>query len=66
MAKPNAAVNASTPRSPSPEPIYSGDGKRLNTREYRKRYDIRRSFFLDCFNIREFNFKFKVVRGIIW
>ena len=37
MAKPNAAVKASTPRSPSPEPIYSGDGKRLNTREYRKR-----------------------------
>ena len=24
-------------RSPSPEPIYSSDGKRLNTREYRKR-----------------------------
>lgn len=24
-------------RSPSPEPIYSSDGKRLNTREYRTR-----------------------------
>merc|ERR1719369_2430281 len=24
-------------RSPSPEPIYSGNGQRLNTREYRKR-----------------------------
>lgn len=24
-------------RSPSPEPIYSTDGKRLNTREYRTR-----------------------------
>ena len=24
-------------RSPSPEPIYSSDGKRMNTREYRKR-----------------------------
>lgn len=24
-------------RSPSPEPIYSFDGKRLNTREYRTR-----------------------------
>ena len=27
-------------RSPSPEPIYSGDGKRLNTREYRKRKEL--------------------------
>jgi hypothetical protein len=27
-------------RSPSPEPIYSGDGKRLNTREYRKRKQL--------------------------
>lgn len=27
----------SVPRSPSPEPFYSSDGKRLNTREYRKR-----------------------------
>ena len=24
-------------RSPSPEPIYSSDGKRMNTREYRTR-----------------------------
>lgn len=24
-------------RSPSPEPVYSTDGKRLNTREYRTR-----------------------------
>merc|ERR1712096_459348 len=24
-------------RSPSPEPIYNGDGKRMNTREYRTR-----------------------------
>lgn len=24
-------------RSPSPEPIYSSDGKRLNTREFRTR-----------------------------
>ena len=28
------------PRSPSPEPIYSSDGKRLNTREYRKRKEL--------------------------
>ena len=27
-------------RSPSPEPIYSSDGKRLNTREYRKRKEL--------------------------
>ena len=27
-------------RSPSPEPIYSSDGKRLNTREYRKRKQL--------------------------
>jgi len=27
-------------RSPSPEPIYSSDGKRLNTREYRKRKEM--------------------------
>jgi len=27
-------------RSPSPEPIYSSDGKRLNTREYRKRKEF--------------------------
>nr|VZI34583.1 unnamed protein product [Spirometra erinaceieuropaei] len=27
-------------RSPSPEPIYSGDGKRLNTREYRVRKQL--------------------------
>lgn len=27
----------STPRSPSPEPIYNNEGKRLNTREYRTR-----------------------------
>lgn len=25
------------PRSPSPEPIYNNEGKRLNTREYRTR-----------------------------
>lgn len=32
------------PRSPSPEPIYSSDGKRLNTREfrYRKRLEEQR------------------------
>ena len=24
-------------RSPSPEPIYNGEGKRMNTREYRTR-----------------------------
>ena len=30
----------STCRSPSPEPIYSSDGKRLNTREYRKRKEL--------------------------
>merc|ERR1719334_1733092 len=27
-------------RSPSPEPIYSSDGKRMNTREYRKRKEL--------------------------
>lgn len=27
-------------RSPSPEPIYSSDGKRLNTREFRTRKKI--------------------------
>ena len=27
-------------RSPSPEPIYSNDGKRMNTREYRKRREL--------------------------
>ncbi len=27
-------------RSPSPEPIYSTDGKRMNTREYRKRKEL--------------------------
>jgi splicing factor 1 len=27
-------------RSPSPEPVYSSDGKRLNTREYRKRKQL--------------------------
>jgi len=27
-------------RSPSPEPIYSSDGKRMNTREYRKRKQL--------------------------
>lgn len=27
-------------RSPSPEPIYSHDGKRLNTREYRTRKNL--------------------------
>eukprot|EP00094_Tigriopus_californicus_P010992 TCALIF_10603-PA protein Name:"Similar to SF1 Splicing factor 1 (Homo sapiens)" AED:0.14 eAED:0.14 QI:107/0.6/0.5/1/1/1/6/113/717 len=27
-------------RSPSPEPIYSSDGKRMNTREYRKRREL--------------------------
>jgi hypothetical protein len=27
-------------RSPSPEPIYSNDGKRMNTREYRKRKEL--------------------------
>ena len=30
-------------RSPSPEPIYSSDGKRLNTREYRKRKELEES-----------------------
>ena len=29
--------NTLFPRSPSPEPIYSHDGKRLNTREVRMR-----------------------------
>ena len=32
--------NISYFRSPSPEPIYSSDGKRLNTREYRKRKEF--------------------------
>jgi hypothetical protein len=27
-------------RSPSPEPIYGGDGKRINTREFRKRKEL--------------------------
>jgi len=27
-------------RSPSPEPVYSSDGKRMNTREYRKRKEL--------------------------
>ena len=27
-------------RSPSPEPIYNSDGKRLNTREYRTRKNL--------------------------
>ena len=27
-------------RSPSPEPIYSSEGKRMNTREYRKRREL--------------------------
>ena len=27
-------------RSPSPEPIYSNEGKRMNTREYRKRREL--------------------------
>lgn len=27
-------------RSPSPEPIYSSDGKRLNTREFRTRKNL--------------------------
>jgi hypothetical protein len=31
------AYNGMNGRSPSPEPIYSSDGKRLNTREYRTR-----------------------------
>jgi len=30
-------------RSPSPEPIYSSDGKRLNTRDYRKRKELEES-----------------------
>ena len=30
-------------RSPSPEPIYSSDGKRMNTREYRKRKELEES-----------------------
>merc|ERR1719245_1021865 len=30
-------------RSPSPEPIYSSDGKRMNTREYRKRRELEES-----------------------
>lgn len=29
-----------SPRSPSPEPIYNSEGKRLNTREYRTRKKI--------------------------
>ena len=35
-------------RSPSPEPIYSSDGKRLNTREFRvrKRLEEQRHSFI--------------------
>ena len=32
--------SASYFRSPSPEPVYSSDGKRMNTREYRKRKEL--------------------------
>ena len=32
--------SASYFRSPSPEPVYSSDGKRMNTREYRKRKQL--------------------------
>lgn len=33
-------LSAAILRSPSPEPIYNSEGKRLNTREYRTRKKI--------------------------
>jgi splicing factor 1 len=43
-------------RSPSPEPIYNNEGKRINTREVRKRdYFIRERISLieDCMKMRK-------------
>ena len=46
-------------RSPSPEPIYSSDGKRMNTREYRKRKELEESRHRDIVRIMEINEDFK-------
>jgi splicing factor 1 len=43
-------------RSPSPEPIYDNQGKRINTREVRKRENIFReriSLIEDCMKMRK-------------
>ncbi len=43
-------------RSPSPEPIYNSEGKRLNTREYRTRKRLeedRHRFIQEAMNINE-------------
>lgn len=52
-------------RSPSPEPIYDNEGKRINTREVRKRDTFLReriSLIEDCIKMRKtyqfFNFRF--------
>ena len=46
-------------RSPSPEPIYSSDGKRMNTREYRKRKELEEQRHNDILRIMEINEDFK-------
>ena len=46
-------------RSPSPEPIYSSDGKRMNTREYRKRKELEEQRHNDIVRILEINEDFK-------
>jgi len=46
-------------RSPSPEPIYSSDGKRMNTREYRKRKELEEHRHNDIIRIMEINEDFK-------
>ena len=46
-------------RSPSPEPIYSSDGKRMNTREYRKRKELEEQRHNDIVRIMEINEDFK-------
>ena len=46
-------------RSPSPEPIYSSDGKRMNTREYRKRKELEENRHNDIIRIMELNEDFK-------
>jgi len=40
---PENNLNFFLPRSPSPEPVYSNDGKRMNTREFRKRRELEES-----------------------
>lgn len=46
-------------RSPSPEPIYSSDGKRLNTRDYRKRKELEENRHAAIQRMMEINLEYK-------